>query len=60
VRFSTAGTGASLKLTRRNPKGKEYRSILGKEIAMIFPEPMTSLHPVYTIGNKIIEAIIRH
>ena len=47
-------------LTTLNPKGKEYRSIRGNEIAMIFQEPMTSLNPVYTIGNQIMEAIILH
>jgi oligopeptide/dipeptide ABC transporter ATP-binding protein len=36
------------------------RSIRGNEIAMIFQEPMTSLNPVYTIGNQIMEAIILH
>ena len=48
------------KLTNLDPKGKEYRSIRGNEIAMIFQEPMTSLNPVYTIGNQIMEAIILH
>ncbi len=47
-------------LTKLNPKGKEYRSIRGDQIAMIFQEPMTSLNPVYTIGNQIMEAIILH
>ncbi len=47
-------------LTKLNPKGKEYRAIRGDQIAMIFQEPMTSLNPVYTIGNQIMEAIILH
>jgi len=47
-------------LTQLNPKGREYRSIRGNEIAMIFQEPMTSLNPVYTIGNQIMEAIMLH
>ncbi|MHC4268199.1 MAG: ABC transporter ATP-binding protein, partial [Planctomycetota bacterium] len=38
----------------------EMREIRGNEIAMIFQEPMTSLNPVYTIGNQIVEAIIIH
>ena len=50
----------SIDLTRLDPKGREYRSIRGNEIAMIFQEPMTSLNPVYTIGNQIIEAISLH
>lgn len=47
-------------LTQLDPKGKAYRSIRGNEIAMIFQEPMTSLNPVYTIGNQIIEAVMLH
>jgi len=52
--------GKATDLTKLNPKGKKYRSIRGNEIAMIFQEPMTSLNPVYTIGNQIMEAIILH
>jgi len=39
---------------------KQMRSIRGNEIAMIFQEPMTSLNPVYTIGDQIVEAIELH
>ncbi len=39
---------------------KQMRSIRGKEIAMIFQEPMTSLNPVYTIGDQIVEAVTLH
>ncbi len=52
--------GTITDLTQLNPKGKAMRSIRGNEIAMIFQEPMTSLNPVYTIGNQIIEAIRLH
>jgi len=52
--------GDVTELTKLDPKGKEYRSIRGNEIAMIFQEPMTSLNPVFTIGNQIMEAIILH
>ncbi|MCH2582914.1 MAG: ABC transporter ATP-binding protein, partial [Planctomycetes bacterium] len=36
------------------------RSIRGNRISMIFQEPMTSLNPVFTIGDQIIEAILSH
>ena len=39
---------------------KEMQDIRGKNISMIFQEPMTSLNPVYTIGRQISEAIIKH
>ena len=52
--------GDILDLVRLNAKGSQMRSIRGNEIAMIFQEPMTSLNPVYTIGNQIAESIILH
>jgi oligopeptide/dipeptide ABC transporter ATP-binding protein len=39
---------------------KEMRKVRGKDIAMIFQEPMTSLNPVYTIGDQIVEAVMLH
>ena len=36
------------------------RAIRGNDIAMIFQEPMTSLNPVFTVGDQIIEAIMLH
>ena len=44
-----------LKLTER-----QMRQVRGRDIAMIFQEPMTSLNPVYTIGDQIAEAVILH
>ena len=38
----------------------ELRKIRGNTISMIFQEPMTSLNPVYTVGDQIMEAIILH
>jgi len=39
---------------------KEMRSIRGKEISMIFQDPMTSLNPVFTIGYQIVETLMLH
>lgn len=39
---------------------KEMRAIRGNDIAMIFQEPMTSLNPLFTIGNQLTEAISIH
>lgn len=38
----------------------EMKSILGNQIAMIFQEPMTSLNPVFTIGDQVSESIVLH
>ena len=43
-----------------NPKGKEIRSVRGKQISMIFQEPMVAFSPMYTIGNQINEATLLH
>ncbi|WP_462408799.1 ABC transporter ATP-binding protein [Neobacillus sp. Marseille-QA0830] len=39
---------------------KEWRKIRGNQISMIFQEPMTSLNPLFTIGNQLMEAIRLH
>lgn len=39
---------------------KEWRKIRGNQISMIFQEPMTSLNPLFTIGNQLMEAIQLH
>ncbi|MER9598055.1 ABC transporter ATP-binding protein [Mesorhizobium sp. M0244] len=39
---------------------KEFRKLRGREIAMIFQEPMTSLNPLFTVGDQISEMIVLH
>ncbi len=39
---------------------EQMRHVRGDDIAMIFQEPMTSLNPVYTVGNQVMEAIREH
>lgn len=43
-----------------NKDKDEMRKIRGGEIAMIFQEPMTSLNPVFTVGQQIMEALMIH
>ena len=39
---------------------EEMRKIRGNEISMVFQEPMTSLNPVFTVGNQVAEALHAH
>jgi peptide/nickel transport system ATP-binding protein len=39
---------------------REMRAVRGKEISMIFQEPMTALNPVYSVGEQIIETLVLH
>ncbi len=39
---------------------KQMRGVRGSDIAMIFQEPMTSLNPVFTVGEQIVEAVQLH
>ena len=53
-------SGEEINLTALDPRGKEIRAIRGGRIGMIFQEPMSSLSPVHTIGDQIIEAVRLH
>lgn len=44
----------------QNASESEYRKIRGKDIGMVFQEPMTALNPVFKIKNQLIEPIILH
>lgn len=55
--------GSSITLNGRELtglSGKEYERIRGSEMTMVFQDPMTSLNPVYTVGNQIKEALKLH
>jgi oligopeptide/dipeptide ABC transporter ATP-binding protein len=47
-------------LASLTPNGAQMRAIRGKEIALIFQEPMSSFSHYYTVGNQIMEAILQH
>jgi len=55
--FSENGNDAEDLLEKRR---KELKHIRGNKIAMIFQEPMTSLNPVFTCGQQVMEAILSH
>ncbi|MCE7987993.1 MAG: ABC transporter ATP-binding protein [Caldilinea sp. CFX5] len=50
----------TIDLTQLDPEGVDIRTIRGNEIAMIFQEPMSTLSPVHTIGDQIMETIRLH
>ena len=52
------GVPSEVDLLRLNDR--EMRKVRGRQIAMIFQEPMTSLNPVYTIGEQVMEAVLLH
>lgn len=52
--------GQGIDLAQLNPRGTEIRRLRGKEISMVFQEPMTSLSPVHTIGAQIMESVLLH
>lgn len=54
------GENGVVDLVQEHPDGKYMRSLRGREISMIFQEPMASLSPVYTIGAQMVEAILVH
>ncbi|GHA35730.1 dipeptide/oligopeptide/nickel ABC transporter ATP-binding protein [Devosia pacifica] len=56
----TRRDGETVDMVKLDPNSRKIRSIRGDEIAMIFQEPMSSLSPVHTIGDQIIEAIVLH
>ncbi len=56
----SGGTEEIVDIAKLPADGQQIRSIRGKEISMIFQEPMTSLSPMYTVGNQIIENILLH
>ena len=47
-------------LTDYKTNSKEMRAIRGKDIAMVFQDPMASLNPVYTVGEQIMENLKNH
>ena len=55
IRFH--GEGGPTDIAELKPNDERIRRIRGKEIAMIFQEPMSCLSPVHTVGNQIIEAL---
>ncbi len=59
ILFSPNGA-AAVDLAALDPFGQEIRRIRGRDVAMVFQEPMTSFGPLNTIGQQVMEAILLH
>ncbi len=55
-----SGETNTIDIAALDPRGREIRSIRGKEISMIFQEPMSSLSVMHTVGNQIMETVMLH
>ena len=53
-------SGGCEKLSEYKRNGSRMRAIRGKEISMIFQDPMSTLNPVYTVGSQIMEMLKKH
>lgn len=60
VRYYPQIDSPAMVLSEYAKNGKELRQLRGKDISMIFQDPMTSLNPVYTIGDQIMESLQYH
>ncbi len=58
IRYNQASQNRAIDIAKISQK--EMEKIRGNEIAMIFQEPMTTLNPIFTIGNQIDESIKHH
>ena len=58
--FHDPKNGSTLDLAKLAASDEQYLGIRGGRISMIFQEPMTSLSPLHTIGNQIVEAVQLH
>ena len=54
------GTVVEHDLSKMNPKGKEIRELRGPHMSMVFQDPMSSLNPVYRVGDQVAEGLLQH
>lgn len=54
------GKVSEFNIAEMNPKGKEMRALRGADLGMVFQDPMSSLNPVYKVGDQVAEALMEH
>jgi oligopeptide/dipeptide ABC transporter ATP-binding protein len=59
-RSSDSTVAEVVDIAKLDPRGSEVRAYRGREVAMIFQEPLSSFSPLHTIGNQIMEAVLLH
>lgn len=47
-------------MSKMNPKKKEIRALRGPHLSMVFQDPMSSLNPVYRVGDQVAEGLLQH
>ncbi len=60
ILFDLGDETGQVDLAALDPDGARFRALRGRDMSMIFQEPMTSLGPLHTIGNQISEALTTH
>ena len=60
VLYRSAKDGKEYRLDQMEPFGPEMRKLRGAEIGMVFQDPMSSLNPVYKVGDQVAEGLIQH
>ena len=60
IKFHRSSNGEVIDLAKLDLRGSEIRSIRGGEIAIVFQEPMTSLNPLFKLGDQIAEGVKLH
>ena len=60
VIYRSAKDGREYRLDEMKPYGPDMRRLRGAEIGMVFQDPMSSLNPVYKVGDQVAEGLIKH
>jgi oligopeptide/dipeptide ABC transporter ATP-binding protein len=60
VIYRSAKDGKEYHLDKMKPYGPEMRQLRGSEIGMVFQDPMSSLNPVYKVGDQVAEGLMQH